>query len=211
MGDASSNIASNPSPAALTWRGGVIRVLLACVIYAAMATSYRFIESPFVRAVSWVSDVLLHSPGFNVEAKFRAQPGALIDDFTVEVHHLPSGMSALNRLDVRFRLWLPLGCFVALVAATPAPARRKFGVLLLGLLALAALALVSSYLVALYPLISGPDNVLGLATAPRVAFNVAYSAIVLSNPSAALFPVLFWGFIMRANIGGALGVRYAPE
>ena len=68
----------------------------------------------------------------------------------------------------------------------------------------AAGMLVLGWLTALYPAISTPENVLQLGTTPRVVFNVAYTALVLSNPTAALIPVLIWGALLRREMGEIL-------
>ncbi|MBL8746808.1 MAG: hypothetical protein JNK58_10690 [Phycisphaerae bacterium] len=185
----------------------MLRAVIGGVVYLALTAAYPLIESPFARAVARISDVLLFRPGFRVESHFATNAGARGEELAVEVRHPPSGLVATNRLDLRFRLWVPAALFTAMVVVTPERPRRKVRALGIGVVSLAALALLSSWLVAMYPVILAPENMLGLGTGPRVAFNVVYSVVILSNPTAALFPVVLWGATMSGLLGILLSGR----
>ncbi len=207
MGHAPPQIAHARRTAPLTRRGLAVRAALAASIYVAIMQAFPFVDGPVARAVAAASDVLFFKPGFGVGADFDSQQGPRGTELFVHVEHPPSGLVATNRLDLRFRLWVPLALFVALVVVSPETARRRTFALGVGAAALTALALLSSWLVAMYPVVIAPENMLGLGTAPRVAFNTVYSVLILSNPSAALMPVLLWGITMRRCIGESISLR----
>jgi hypothetical protein len=179
----------------MTGRGAAVRVLLACALYLSIMQSYALVDRPVASGIAAAANVLFFNPGFGARAAFDTRPATRGEELTVRVEHAASGMIATNRLDLRFRVWLPTAVFLALMAVTPARPRARIVALALGLLALMGVALVASWLVAAYTVVLAPENMAGLGTAPRVAFGVVYSVMVLSNPAAAAIPLAIWGIL----------------
>lgn len=177
----------------MTRRSAAARAIVACALYLAFMQAYVLVDRPVASGIAAASNVLFFSPGFGVRASFGTQHAPRGEELTVQVEHAASGLIATNRLDLRFRVWLPTAVFFALVAVTPARPRARIVAVALGVVALGAVSLLAAWLIAQYPTVLAPENMLGLGTAPRVAFNVVYSVFVLSNPAAAGIPVMIWG------------------
>lgn len=184
-------------------RGAAIRALIACALYVALMQGYVLVDRAVASGLAAASNVLFFNPGFGVRASFDTRPAPRGEELTVRVEHAASGMIATNRLDLRFRVWLPTAVFLALLAVTPAGPRAWIVALVLGAAALVGMALLAAWLIAQYPAVLAPENTLGLGTGPRVVFNVAYTVFVLSNPSAAGLPVVIWGIVMWPSLGRA--------
>lgn len=211
MGDAPAQAAPGSTSPRLTRRAAAWRVVLVAALYFVISSAYALVGGPLAGAITGASNVLLFRPGFGVEARFDTQAGAGGAEVLASTEHEPSGLIASNRLDLRFRLWVPIALFAALTLVTPARAAKRARALAIGIVTLLLMGVVLAWLTALYPAISTPENVLQLGTAPRVAFNIAYTALVLSNPTAALIPVLIWGGLMRREVGEILTGVAAPR
>lgn len=186
----------------MTRRRLALGVALGLCVFIGLMAAFPLIDGGLARAAAGASDILLFRPGFGIEAQFEMRDGPHGADLGVNIVHKPSRIAASNRLDLRFRIWMPSALFVALVAGTPAPIRRKSLALAAGAAALVALVLVSAWLIATYELVTDPDNALGLDTIWRVAFGTAYTVFILSNPASALMPVLLWGVCLRRTVFG---------
>lgn len=163
-------------------------------------TAFSAADRPLARAVAAASEVLLFRPGFDIDATFRAVDGPRGAALRVRAVHPPSGAAAHTPLDLRMRAWSPLAFFVALVAATRAPAPRRAAVLVGGVIAFIVLTLLFAWVTALAALVGEPKNPLGMHRFWRTAFNVMYTVLLLSNPTPYLIAVLLWAVPLRASL-----------
>lgn len=197
---ASASESADPRPR-LTWKFGLTRLAILATVYAAGVLLWPVVGRFVTEVIASTADVLLWRPGFGARAHFEAGGAG---DLLARLEHEPSGLVASNRIDVRFRLWVPAALLVALVIATPAPAGRRVRAIALGGLGFAGLALVLAWLAAVFPGASSAENVFQLGTAWRVAVRTVYTVLVLSNPAVALIPVVIWGMLMKRELGELL-------
>ena len=153
--------------------------------------------SALASSIARVCDVLFWSPGLGARADFSEGIGPRGPELAVRTEFQARGQryQSTNRLDLRFRVWLPACMFLALTAATPIRLAARCRMGLVGMTMLLGNTLVAAWMVAVEDLVIGEGNLMGIGLGWRVLFSGAYHVLVLSRPTAAAIPLALWAIL----------------